>query len=121
MEDFARVGGYRANGGDAICVESGYHSDAAASNARSVEAGYTPCVFPPIMKPTLKWMPVINEDKCSGCGLCVNACGPACLGMDSGLAVLILPEVCGSEEHCIGVCADDAIQMAWLPWTGNTS
>ena len=64
---------------------------------------------------THKWMPVIDEDKCSGCGLCVSACGPACLGMDSALAVLTLPEVCGSEEHCIGVCADDAIQMAWLP------
>ena len=73
------------------------------------------------MKLTHKWMPVINEDKCSGCGLCVSACGPACLGMDSALAVLTLPEVCGSEEHCIGVCADDAILMAWLPWVGDTS
>ena len=73
------------------------------------------------MKPTHKWMPVIDEDKCSGCGLCVSACGPACLGMSNGLALLTLPEACGSEEHCIGVCADDAIQMAWLPWIGDTS
>ena len=73
------------------------------------------------MKPTHKWMPVIDEDKCSGCGLCVSACGPACLGMSNGLAVLTLPEACGSEEHCIGVCADDAIQMAWLLWIGDTS
>jgi ferredoxin len=73
------------------------------------------------MKPTHKWMPVIDEDKCTGCGLCVSACGPACLGMPNTVAVLTLPEACGSEEHCIGVCADDAIQMAWLPWIGDTS
>jgi NAD-dependent dihydropyrimidine dehydrogenase PreA subunit len=70
---------------------------------------------------THKWLPVIDEDRCSGCGLCVTACGPSCLGMDSALAVLTLPDVCGSEEHCIGVCADDAIQMAWLPWVGDTT
>jgi Na+-translocating ferredoxin:NAD+ oxidoreductase RNF subunit RnfB len=73
------------------------------------------------MKPTHKWMPAIDEDKCSGCMLCLGACGPACLQMDNALAVLTLPEVCGSEEHCISVCADDAIQMAWLPWTGDAS
>lgn len=73
------------------------------------------------MKPTHKWMPVIDEDRCSGCGLCVHACGPACLTMPNAFAVLALPEACGSEEHCIGVCGDDAIRMAWLPWTGDTS
>jgi hypothetical protein len=41
--------------------------------------------------------------------------------MDRSLAVLILPEACGSEEHCIEVCADDAIRMVWLPWIGDTS
>jgi len=73
------------------------------------------------MIPTHKWMPVIDEEKCSGCALCVSACGPACLEMSNALAVLTQPEACGSEEHCIGVCADDVIQMAWLPWIGDTS
>ena len=44
-----------------------------------------------------------------------------CLEMVGALAVLTLPDVCGSEDHCIGVCADDAIQMAWLPWTGDVA
>ncbi len=66
-------------------------------------------------------MPVIDEDRCSGCELCVHACGPACLEMENKIAVLTLPEACGSEEHCIGVCPEDAIHMAWLPWTGDTS
>ena len=73
------------------------------------------------MKPTHKWMPVVDEDRCTGCGLCADACGPKCLVMQAELAVLTVPEVCGSEEHCIGLCVDDAIWMAWLPWRGDTS
>jgi MinD superfamily P-loop ATPase len=70
---------------------------------------------------THKWMPIIDDEKCTGCRLCVDACGPKCLEMVDALAVLTLPEVCGSEEHCIGLCGDYAIYMAWLPWTGETS
>lgn len=74
-----------------------------------------------VMKLTHKWMPVIDESKCSGCTLCASACGPGCLEMEDSIAVLTVPEACGSEEHCIGVCAEDAIHMAWLPWTGDTT
>ncbi len=73
------------------------------------------------MELTHKWMPIIDDEKCTGCRLCVDACGPKCLEMVASLAVLTLPEVCGSEEHCIGLCADDAIHMAWRPWAGDTS
>jgi len=63
-----------------------------------------------------KWMPVISPERCTGCGLCVDACGPRSLEMLNGIAVLTGPERCGSEEHCITVCRDDAIEMAWLPF-----
>lgn len=66
-----------------------------------------------------KWMPVVLVDHCTGCGLCVDACGPKSLVMADGIAVLAFPETCGSEEHCISACRDDAIQMAWLPFSGN--
>jgi len=39
--------------------------------------------------------------------------------MVEGIAALVLPETCGSEEHCISACRDDAIQMAWLPHSGD--
>ena len=66
-----------------------------------------------------KWMPVVFAERCTGCGLCVDACGPKSLVMAVGVAVLALPETCGSEEHCISACRDDAIQMAWLPFSGD--
>lgn len=73
------------------------------------------------MMPTHKWMPVVDVDRCSGGGLCVDACGLECLEMQDGIALLTVPDACGSEEHCIGICAEDAIYMAWVPWKGNTS
>ena len=68
-----------------------------------------------------KWMPVISAERCTGCGLCVDACGPRSLEMANGFAALTRPDTCGSEEHCIGVCRDDAIAMAWVPFMGTTA
>ena len=68
-----------------------------------------------------KWLPVVDEDRCTGCGLCVDACGPRSLEMVNGVAKLVAPSTCGSEEHCIAVCRDDAIRMAWVRFAGNGS
>jgi len=38
-----------------------------------------------------------------------------------GIAALAIPDTCGSAEHCISVCRDDAIHMAWLPFSGGRS
>jgi NAD-dependent dihydropyrimidine dehydrogenase PreA subunit len=66
-----------------------------------------------------KWMPVVDESRCTGCGSCVEACGPNSLALIEGVAVLTLPDTCGSEEHCIPACPEDALRMAWLPFTGD--
>ena len=68
-----------------------------------------------------KWMPVVDSERCTSCGLCVDACGPRSLEMLNGIPSLVIPDTCGSEEHCIVVCRDDAIRMAWLPFDGNKS
>ena len=68
-----------------------------------------------------KWLPVIDEDICTGCNLCVEACGPQCLGIVDEIAVLLSANACGSEEHCIAVCRDDAIHMQWLPMGKDTN
>lgn len=68
-----------------------------------------------------KWMPVVSAERCTGCGLCVDACGPRSLDMANGIANLLYPDTCGSEEHCIAACRDDAIEMVWLPFSGNVN
>jgi NAD-dependent dihydropyrimidine dehydrogenase PreA subunit len=71
--------------------------------------------------PTQKWLPVVDWDLCDGCGACVEACGPRSLELHDGLAVLVSPQTCGSEEHCIEPCHSGAIRMAWRDAAGDTS
>ncbi len=71
------------------------------------------------MKAVRKWLPVVDVFTCDGCRRCVEACGPRSLQIVAGVAVLTDPESCGSEEHCIPVCAADAIRMDWVPASGD--
>lgn len=66
-----------------------------------------------------KWLPVVDVDRCTGCGDCVKACGPKSLEIIQQVAVLVRPDTCGSEEHCIAPCQHDAIAMAWMPALGD--
>ncbi len=68
-----------------------------------------------------KWVPVIDPDTCTGCNLCIEACGPKCLEPVDEIAVLTAPGACGSEEHCIPMCAFDAIRMEWVAMDGDRS
>lgn len=70
------------------------------------------------MSPGLfKWLPVIRAERCTGCGRCVEACGPRSLAIVGQVAVLLHPDTCGSEEHCIAPCPEAAIRMEWVRWT----
>lgn len=69
----------------------------------------------------LKWLPVIDEESCTGCNRCVEACGPKSLEVALGIAVLARPNTCGSEEHCIKPCPANAIRMAWVEAEGDHS
>ena len=67
----------------------------------------------------VKWLPVVIEELCTGCGLCVEACGPMCLELENRVATLPRPDDCGSEEHCIAACPEDAMLMRWVPTEGT--
>jgi nitroreductase/Pyruvate/2-oxoacid:ferredoxin oxidoreductase delta subunit len=54
---------------------------------------------------------VVDEEKCTGCGNCVQACPCACLEVVEGKARKIEGVVCMSCSACVAHCEKDAIQM----------
>ena len=61
----------------------------------------------------LKWIPVITEERCSGCRLCIMACRTRCLEMVDGVSTLVRPSECRSEADCAEACGSAAITMKW--------
>ncbi len=66
-----------------------------------------------------KWLPVINQDYCTGCNKCVEACGHHCLKLIWDFATLTSADACGSEGHCVKVCPEGLIRMDWIPAKGD--
>ena len=55
-------------------------------------------------------MPLIDPDRCDGCGLCARACPAAALTMSGGLAVVSRPEACDYAGLCEMICPRQAIR-----------
>lgn len=53
----------------------------------------------------------IHEDKCVGCGMCVNSCPGGALEMVEGKAKLVRADHCDGLGACIGECPVDAIEF----------
>jgi len=45
----------------------------------------------------------INEEKCNGCGLCVNACIEGAIELVNGKAKLVSEEYCDGLGNCLPV------------------
>ncbi|MBI2831544.1 MAG: 4Fe-4S binding protein [Chloroflexi bacterium] len=58
---------------------------------------------------TLLQMPVIDQKKCDGCGLCVNVCHCSALRMYGGVAVVAETKECTWCTYCEAVCATGAL------------
>lgn len=54
-------------------------------------------------------IPLIDPQKCDGCGLCVHACPTKALGLQDGKAVVADPLVCEYSGLCEAVCPTQAI------------
>ena len=63
---------------------------------------------------------VIDEDKCFGCGLCVEGCFVPCLEMDEERerAVVVNRDGCLVCRTCEDVCAVKAIVVNFADWPG---
>jgi Fe-S-cluster-containing hydrogenase component 2 len=53
----------------------------------------------------------IDEEKCNGCGLCVNACAEGAIKIVDGKAKLLSEFYCDGLGACIGHCPQDAITI----------
>lgn len=53
----------------------------------------------------------IHEDKCNGCGLCVDACHERAIEMVDGVAKLVSDEYCDGLGDCLPECPTGAIEL----------
>jgi len=53
----------------------------------------------------------IDEEKCNGCGLCVNACAEGAIKIIDGKAKLVSEIYCDGLGACLGHCPEDAITI----------
>lgn len=53
----------------------------------------------------------INQEKCNGCGLCVNACHEGAIGLVEGKAALLRDDYCDGLGDCLPACPTGAISF----------
>jgi NAD-dependent dihydropyrimidine dehydrogenase PreA subunit len=53
----------------------------------------------------------IDEEKCNGCGLCVDACAEGAIKLIDGKAKLVSESYCDGLGACIGHCPQNAISV----------
>lgn len=57
----------------------------------------------------------IDESKCDGCGLCIEACHEGALALVNGKAKLVRPNYCDGMGDCLPACPQDAISFVDAP------
>lgn len=54
---------------------------------------------------------IIDEEKCDGCGICVDACHESAIGLQEGKAVLLRDDYCDGLGDCLPTCPSSAISF----------
>lgn len=53
----------------------------------------------------------IDEDRCTGCGLCVTPCAEGAIEIVGGKAKVIKEELCDGAGFCLAVCPEGALTV----------
>ena len=53
----------------------------------------------------------IDEEKCTGCGLCVTPCAEGAIQIVDGKARVVKEELCDGAGFCLAVCPEGALTV----------
>jgi len=53
----------------------------------------------------------IDEEKCTGCGLCVTPCAEGAIQIVDGKAKVLREELCDGAGFCLAVCPESALTI----------
>jgi MinD superfamily P-loop ATPase len=60
---------------------------------------------------TLRKIVRIDDEKCTGCGLCVIPCAEGAIEIVDGKAKVMKEELCDGAGFCLGVCPEGALTV----------
>jgi NAD-dependent dihydropyrimidine dehydrogenase PreA subunit len=55
--------------------------------------------------------PVVDKDKCTGCGTCVDVCPSEVFTLEDNKSKVTDPDACVECESCVENCPENAIKL----------